>query len=63
MKTRFTIVATALAMIFSANAATLTIQTGGNDGPKILDGAQFFSSGSFVGNTRVYAKIDLGEVD
>ena len=55
--------ATALAMIFSANAATLTIQTGGNDGPKILDGAQFFSSGSFVGNTRVYAKIDLGEVD
>ena len=51
MKKVFTLMAAAVAMMFTAQAETLTFQMGVNDGAVILNNGKFNPLGSFIGNT------------
>lgn len=63
MKKILTLIVAAVAMMFTAQAETVTFQMGGNDGAVILHNGAFNAFGSFIGNTNGDTQILVGELD
>lgn len=63
MKMRFTLLAAAAAMLMTAQAETLTLQMGHDEGAVIINQGVFNPNGMFIGNTGTETVIQVGEVD
>ncbi len=63
MNKSFTFLVAAVAMMFTAQAETVTFQMGGNDGATIIHNGAFNPLGSFIGNTNGDTQIQVGELD